>query len=32
MTKLIILGKLSGIFDPVGAGVATLVKAMIGMQ
>ena len=27
MTKRIILGKLSGIFDPVGAGVATLVKA-----
>ena len=32
MTKRIILGKLSGIFDPVGAGVATLVKAKIGMQ
>ena len=32
MTKRIILSKLAGIFDPIGAGAATLVKAKIGMQ
>ena len=32
MTKRIILSKLAGIFYPIGAGAATLVKAKIGMQ
>jgi hypothetical protein len=32
MTKRIILSKLAGIFDPIGAGAVTLVKAKIGMQ
>ncbi len=32
LTKRIILSKLSGIFDPIGAGAATLNKAKIGMQ
>ena len=32
MTKRSILSKLSGIFDPIGAGAATLVKAKIGIQ
>ena len=32
MTKRIILRKLAGIFYPIGAGAATLVKAKIGMQ
>ncbi|XP_028405249.1 uncharacterized protein LOC114527754 [Dendronephthya gigantea] len=32
MTKRVILSKLAGIFDPIGAGAATLVKAKIAMQ
>ncbi len=32
LTKRIILSKLSDIFDPIGAGAATLIKAKIGMQ
>ena len=32
MTKRLILSKLTGIFDPIGAGVAVLVKSKIAMQ
>ena len=31
LTKRLILGKLAGIFDPVGAGAAVLVKPKIAM-
>ena len=32
LTKHLILGKLAGIFDPVGAGAAVLVKTKIAMH
>lgn len=32
LTKRLILSKLSGIFDPIGAGAAVLIKAKIAMQ